>query len=169
MSLQWRHSGRDGVSDHQPHDCLLNRLFRHRSKKTSTPRVTGLCAGNSPVTGEFPEQRASNTENVSIWWRYHAFLCRRIFLFDYEMQNAALWLAFSYWPQILTQVLWINFGHRYFAAIPWRAISGQDIIWSKVWYNSFELLPIILCWFNWQYLRRVLFIIEKSMQTLWYL
>ena len=29
-------------------------------------RVTGLCAGNSPVTGEFPAQRASNAENVSI-------------------------------------------------------------------------------------------------------
>ena len=49
-SLQWRHSGRDGVSNHQPHDCLLNRLFRGRSKKTSKLRVTGLCAGNSPRT-----------------------------------------------------------------------------------------------------------------------
>ena len=48
MSLQWRHNGRDGVSNHQPHDCLLNRLFRRRSKKTSKLRVTGLCAGNSP-------------------------------------------------------------------------------------------------------------------------
>ena len=30
-----------------------------------------LCEGNSPVTGEFPAQRASNVENVSIWWRHH--------------------------------------------------------------------------------------------------
>ena len=29
-------------------------------------RVTGLCEGNSPVTGEFPAQRASNAGNVSI-------------------------------------------------------------------------------------------------------
>ena len=43
-----------------------------RSKKTSKLRVTGLCAGNSPVTGEFPAQRASNAENVSIWWHHHA-------------------------------------------------------------------------------------------------
>ena len=35
QSLQWRHNGRDGVSNHQPHDGLLNRLFRCRSKKTS--------------------------------------------------------------------------------------------------------------------------------------
>ena len=27
------HNGRDSVSNHQPHDCLLNRLFRRRSKK----------------------------------------------------------------------------------------------------------------------------------------
>ena len=55
----------------QPHDCLLNRLFRRRSKKTSKFCVTGLCAGNSPVTGEFPAQRASDAENISIWWRHH--------------------------------------------------------------------------------------------------
>ena len=34
--------------------------------KTSKLLVTGLCAGNSPVTSEFPAQMASNTENVSI-------------------------------------------------------------------------------------------------------
>ena len=53
-SLQWLHNGRDGVSNHQPHQCLLNRLFGRRSKKTSKSRVTGLCVGNSPGTGEFP-------------------------------------------------------------------------------------------------------------------
>ena len=70
-TLWWCHNERDSVSNHQPHDCLLNRLFRHRSKKTSKLRVTGLCAGNSPVTGEFPAQRASNAENVSIRWSHH--------------------------------------------------------------------------------------------------
>ena len=40
-------------------------------KKTSKLRVTDLCEGNSPVTGEFPAQRASNADNVSIWWRHH--------------------------------------------------------------------------------------------------
>ena len=67
-TLQWRHNGRDNVSNHQHHDCLLNRLFRRRSKKTSKLHITGLCAGNSPGTGEFPAQIASNAENVSIWW-----------------------------------------------------------------------------------------------------
>ena len=70
-SLQWRHNGCYSVSNHQPHHCLPNGLFRRRSKKTSKLRVTGLCAGNSPGTGEFPAQMASNAENVSIWWRHH--------------------------------------------------------------------------------------------------
>ena len=73
-SLQWRLSGCGGVSNHQPHDCLLSRLFRHRSKKTSQLSVTGLCEGNSPGTGEFPTQKASNAENDSIWWRHHVLI-----------------------------------------------------------------------------------------------
>ena len=69
--LQWRQNEHDGISHHQPYDCLLHRLFRRRSKKTSKLCVTGLCAGNSTVTGEFPSQRASNAKNVSIWWHHH--------------------------------------------------------------------------------------------------
>ena len=46
-------------------------------KKTSKLRVTGLCVGNSQVTGEIPAQMASNAENVSIWWRLHATLRRQ--------------------------------------------------------------------------------------------
>ena len=76
-TIQWRHNKRDGVSNHQPHDCLLNCLFRRRSKETSKLYTTGLCAWNSPVTGEFPEQRASNTENVSIWWPHHELASAR--------------------------------------------------------------------------------------------
>ena len=79
--LQWSHKRRDGVSNHQPHHCLLKRLYWCKSKKTSKLRVTGLCAGNSSVTGEFPAQMASNAENVSIWWRHH----------DLEKSDCAIW------------------------------------------------------------------------------
>ena len=75
LTFQWRHNGHDSFSNHKPHDCLLSRLFsrlfRRRSKETSKLRVTGLCGGNSPGTGEFPAQMASNAENASIWWRHH--------------------------------------------------------------------------------------------------
>ena len=65
-TLQWHHNGRGNVSNHQPHDCLLTRLLRRRSRKTSKLCVTGLCVGNSPGTGEIPAQMASNAENVSM-------------------------------------------------------------------------------------------------------
>ena len=63
-TLQWCHHGRDGVSNHQPHHCLLNRFFCRRSKKTSTLHVTDLCV---------PAQMVSNAEDVSIWWRHNEF------------------------------------------------------------------------------------------------
>ena len=71
LALEWRHNGLDSVSNHQPHHCLLSHLFGRRSKKTSKLRVTSLCAGNSPGSGEFPAQMTSYAENVSIWWRHH--------------------------------------------------------------------------------------------------
>ena len=49
FSLHWRHNDHGGVSNHQPHGCLLNRLFRRKSKKTSKLRVTGHCAHRGPV------------------------------------------------------------------------------------------------------------------------
>ena len=95
-SSQWRHNDHDGVSNHQPHGCLLNRLFRCRSKKTSKLRVTGLCAGNSPVTGEFPAKKASNAEDVSIWWRHHVK--------TFSSQKCSFWLLF--YGVLLTSLLW---------------------------------------------------------------
>ena len=74
-SLQLRHNESNGVSNHRRHECLLNRLFRRRSKKTSKLLVTGLCEGNPLVTSEFPTQRVSNAENVSIWWRHIGDAC----------------------------------------------------------------------------------------------
>ena len=96
-SLQWRHNERDVVSNHQPHVCLLNRLFRRRSKKASKLRVTGLCAGNSPVASEFPAQRVSNAENASILmpkscWEW---IDKRFHIHD----NVTKWRHFPrYWP-----------------------------------------------------------------------
>ena len=70
-SLQWRHNGQDSVSNHQPHECLLNRIFSRRSKKTSKLRVTGLCVGNSSVTGEFPHKWPVTRKMFSFWWLHH--------------------------------------------------------------------------------------------------
>ena len=56
-SLQWRHNDHDGVSNHQPHDCLLNRLFRRNQRNhqssASLAFVRGIHRGpvNSPHKG----------------------------------------------------------------------------------------------------------------------
>ena len=70
-ALQWRHNEGDGISHHRRLQCLLNCWFRRTSKNTSKLRVSGLCAGNSSVTSEFPAQKTSNSEYISIWWRHH--------------------------------------------------------------------------------------------------
>ena len=69
IPLHWRHDC-EVISNHQRFDCLLNCLFKSRSKKTSKLHVSGLY--------EFPAQRVSNAENVSIWWRHHARITRAI-------------------------------------------------------------------------------------------
>ena len=89
-ALQWCHNERDGVSNHWPHDCLLNCLFRRRSRKASKLHVTGLCEGNSPLTGEFPAQRASNAEKDSIWWPHHGQ-----FPWKWQFHFHSLFLLFS--------------------------------------------------------------------------
>ena len=61
LPLQWRHNEYNDVSNHRRPDCLLNRLIH----------VAGLCRGYSLVTDEFPTQKVSDAENVSIWLRHH--------------------------------------------------------------------------------------------------
>ena len=90
--ITMRHNEHDGVSNHQPHHCLLNSLFGCRSKKTSKLRVTGHCAGNSPGTGEIPAEMASNAEYASIWRRYHAIMPD---LHRQEMHSGVLLCNFS--------------------------------------------------------------------------
>ena len=79
MSLWWRHNDHDSVSNHQPHECLLNRLFRRRSKKTSKLRVTGLCVGNSlgPVNSPHkgPVTRKMFPFDDVIMWQIYGSLC----------------------------------------------------------------------------------------------
>ena len=53
-SLRWRHDGRDSVSNHQPHDCLLNGYSgadqRKKQSSASLAFVRGIHRGpvNSP-------------------------------------------------------------------------------------------------------------------------
>ena len=84
-------------------------LFRRRSKITSKPRVTGLCEGNSPGTGEFPAQTASNTENVSIWWHHHDEIIQSTYWCNYR---SYIWL-----PIILLDQSLCTTGHSSFSRV----------------------------------------------------
>ena len=66
--LRWRHNGCDSVSNHL--SIAYSTVYSDADQRKL--RVTGLCVGESPGTGGFPAQMASNAENVSIWWRHHA-------------------------------------------------------------------------------------------------
>ena len=127
LPLRWRHNERDCVSNHQPNDCFLNCLFRGRSKKTSKLRVTGLCAGNSPGTGEFPAQVASNAENVSIWWRHHAQAC--------ISHLPGFWLLLL--PQIIACVV---IHDSFMSSLIW---TNTDYIWILTY--SFRLWASKIC------------------------
>ena len=48
-SLKWRNNERDGISNHQPHDCLLNRLFKAQIKENFKAPVTGMFPHKRPV------------------------------------------------------------------------------------------------------------------------
>ena len=79
-------------------------------------RVAGLYSWLWPpvselqsVTGEFPAQKASNAENVSIWWRHHVTKISGSYLF-------------SFWKNIMIQF------HSCFAD---TGASGDDIVMEK--------------------------------------
>ena len=95
------HNGHESVSNLQPHHCLLNRLYRRRSKKTSKLRVADLCAGNSPVIGEIPAQMASNAKNFPIWWRH------RVQIMNFRLSVASIWL-FASWL-LFFKYVWIKY------------------------------------------------------------
>ena len=140
--LEWRHNGLDSVSNHQPRECLFDRLFRRRSKKTSKLRVTGLYEGNSPGIGEFRTQMASYAKNVSIWWRHHD----RIICFLVSMPESNVtrlvdqhrkWLTSS--SVVIVFLLWMHWGKSEMVAILQTKFS-----------NSFSLVKnvVFVLWFH---------------------
>ena len=93
LALQRRYNGRNGIPNHQPHDCLLNRLFRHISKKTSKLCVTGLCAGNYPW---IPRTNGPLRGKCFHWWRHHGQLTPRHMMESSVFWNGCFWSILTY-------------------------------------------------------------------------
>ena len=68
-TLRWRNNGRDGVSNHQPHDVYAT-VYSDADKKIKAPRHWPLY-GKSTGAGDFPAQMTSYAENISISWPHH--------------------------------------------------------------------------------------------------
>ena len=103
-ALQWRHNGRDSVSNHQPHYCLLNRLFRSRSKKTSKLRVTGLC-GNSPGVN-YPDKWpvTSWTAAIPVMYQWTMLIKPAFSTPPRNIQNTNRWMIISMY--LRDQTMW---------------------------------------------------------------
>ena len=95
---QWRHNELDGISKHRRLDCLLNCLFRHRSKKTW--KVCVKCKRKIVADGEINKRSFRNIHillhglsvhvmsSLFLWGNYHMILCfnyvQMLFSFNLE-------------------------------------------------------------------------------------
>ena len=134
MALQWRHNEHDGISNHRHLDCLLNCLFRCRSKKTSKLCITGLCEGNSPLTVEFPAPRASNVEYVSIWWHHHGLPVAGINGCIIQPNNRNI--------DVLDWIIELNCAEFIFGNInifSFSIISNTEMEWVAIFTNDLQL------------------------------
>ena len=110
-------------------------------------RVTGICAGNSTETGEFPAQMASNAEAVSIRWRHHGIdLLNQWLMPDIAIQEYALifLLASSeliyvrhmvLFPIPVTNSLW-------FSDSTLQYISGTTLAWVPVCFLNLSQINV---------------------------
>ena len=98
-------------------------------RKHPSSASLALCAGNSPVTGEFPAQMASNAENDSVWWRHHGAKLANI-------AKAVCWGPFQ------NSLLTLLFRSFYIFSSIWNlhlSIYGQDIS-HRISKSTFEIL-----------------------------
>ena len=97
-TLQWRHNGRDGVSNHQPRFGYSTFIQAQIKENIKAPCHWSLC-GNSPVTGEFPTQKVSNAEYASIWWRHHGSLTNAPCIYGHQWFEIRFrWTCGIGWP-----------------------------------------------------------------------
>ena len=131
--LRWRQNGRDSVSTHQPHDCLFNRLFRRRSKKTSKLRVTGLCVGNSPGPVNSPHKGP---------------VTRKMFPFD-DVIMRRIYVSFTSVPWSLPSGLVTSLQTHYTIITSFWHFNNNVIITSCVqWGISVLLQELWRCWYG---------------------
>ena len=127
-ALQWRHNGSDNVSNHQPHDCLLNRYSDADKKNIKAPRHWPLCGEftgdqwilctNGQLRGKCFHMMTSSWPNVSCLhqdWESEVGHSDPILVkFEPNMLGNPLFIyQLSSWiPQAPWTTRWINMGSR---------------------------------------------------------
>ena len=139
-SLQWHHNESDGVSNQQPHDCLLNRSFRRRSLKQQSSASLAFVRGihgwpvNSPHKGP---------EHVSIWWRHHVMIKYKHDFMLPERHSA--WLGSTHCGMVMPYGD-IELGQHWLRAwfVAWwhQAITWTNVDWPSVSSTDYHLRAI---------------------------
>ena len=119
-------------------------------------RVTGLCAGNSPVTGEFPSQRpVTRSFHVFFDLRPNKRLVKQLRRRWFEIPSSSLWRHCN--VHICQETQWLE--HK----VTWQVITGRlrrRVISSHCLGNVGELWPCFheqkfrlthLPWTKWRY------------------
>ena len=130
---------------------VYSTVYSERSKKTSKLRVTGICAGNSPVPDECPAQMASNAENVSIWWRHHVMLELKVTHVSKRVlvnNHTDYWGVMGMWHYPDSKVHGANMGPSGAdrtqvgpMLAPWTLLSGKPL--NKVRKVGRPLIPLL--------------------------
>ena len=126
-TLRWRHNGHDGISNDQPHHCLLNRFFGAVQRKHQSSVSLALC-GNSPGPVNSPHK-----------WP----VMRKMVPFDDVIM--ACWLmvpshSLNQCWLVICKVLWHSFEGKFH----WRYPSHQSLKLASNYLSkiSFKCPPI---------------------------
>ena len=106
-TLRCRHNERDGVSNHQPQDCLLNRLFRRRSKKHQSSASLALVWGihqwpmNSPHKGPVTRKMFPFDRHHDVIMKIWLLELRNLMQFiQYTIIFCCVWQLTSHLPHV---------------------------------------------------------------------
>ena len=103
-------------------------------RKHQSSALLAFVWGNSPGTGEFPAQMASNAENVSIWWCHHVIIWIYGSFAEFEM----LW---NFLARILPVCLWCIVQIM-------NSLSPSDVIWCLQWLRKWSFQCQAITWTN---------------------
>ena len=113
-------------------------------------RITGLYKGNSLVTGEFPAQRASDTEN-SIWWRHHV----EHYIYDEHVAKYYRKLV-THFPQLIPSDTSQTFPESQTSALKARRDQYCFMMMWKIFYKESADYISEIVWFGCGYISATL-------------